>query len=174
MPILLLMVCSPFTPLWTSVRIRFSGIPHRPNPPNITLWPERISAIASRALSQTLFNFPPLGASSMDASESLIIATNGPTGREHPAKSSGRKRPRPRRHRPGKLERALVSRSAGFRAARGRYRLLDWTRGWRKCVGFGDPGGQKFLDARAFYHADGDGFDRRLRSCLRPDDASVY
>src|SRR6266446_5620044 len=52
---LLLMVVRFFTPLRTSARIRFSGIPHRPNPPTMTVAPSKTSRMASSALATTLF-----------------------------------------------------------------------------------------------------------------------
>src|SRR5579872_5113315 len=44
-----------FVPLRTSARIRFSGIPHKPNPPIMIVAPSNTSRIASSALATTLF-----------------------------------------------------------------------------------------------------------------------
>ena len=54
-PTLLLMVVRFFTPLRTRARIRFSGIPHSPNPPTMMVAPSKISLMASSALATTLF-----------------------------------------------------------------------------------------------------------------------
>src|SRR5665811_1638483 len=54
-PTLLLMVRRFFVPLRTSARIRFSGIPHKPNPPIMMVAPSNTSRIASSALATTLF-----------------------------------------------------------------------------------------------------------------------
>jgi hypothetical protein len=45
-----------FAPLALIVAIEFSGIPHNPNPPNMTVMPSEIPLIASSALLTTLFN----------------------------------------------------------------------------------------------------------------------
>src|ERR1700690_3211154 len=52
-PALLLIVVRFLTPLWTRARIRFSGIPHRPNPPTMMVAPSNTSWIASSALATT-------------------------------------------------------------------------------------------------------------------------
>jgi len=54
-PALLLMVVRLFMPLRASARIRFSGIPHSPKPPNIMVAPSNTSWIASSAFATTLF-----------------------------------------------------------------------------------------------------------------------
>src|SRR5579864_8704102 len=54
-PMLLLMVCRPFTPLRTRAAIRFSGMPHNPNPPTIRVAPSGMSATAASDVSITLF-----------------------------------------------------------------------------------------------------------------------
>src|SRR5712691_1143625 len=54
-PMLLLIVCNPFTPLRTSAAIRFSGTPHSPKPPSMIVQPSLISATALSALATTLF-----------------------------------------------------------------------------------------------------------------------
>src|SRR5688572_2475408 len=54
-PALLLMIVSPFAPFRCNARVRFSGIPHRPNPPTMIVAPSCRSAIASNALGTTLF-----------------------------------------------------------------------------------------------------------------------
>src|SRR5882762_6725553 len=54
-PTLLLMVVKFLTPFLTSARIRFSGIPHKPKPPNIMEAPSCTSRIASSALATILF-----------------------------------------------------------------------------------------------------------------------
>src|SRR5258708_11126171 len=48
------MVVRFLTPLWTRARIRFSGFPHKPNPPNMMVAPSSTSWIASSALATTL------------------------------------------------------------------------------------------------------------------------
>src|ERR1700674_3757918 len=53
-PALLLMVVRFLTPLWTRARIRFSGFPHKPNPPTMMVAPSNTSWIASSALATTL------------------------------------------------------------------------------------------------------------------------
>ncbi len=53
-PTLLLMVVRFLTPLRARARIRFSGIPHKPNPPTIIVAPSNTSWIASSALATTL------------------------------------------------------------------------------------------------------------------------
>src|ERR1017187_5034013 len=55
-PTLLLMVLRFLTPFFTSARIRFSGIPHSPNPPTMMVAPSLISATASSAFANTLLN----------------------------------------------------------------------------------------------------------------------
>src|ERR1700680_5085379 len=55
MPMLLLMVCRPLTPFRTSAAIRFSGIPHSPKPPIITVAPSGMSATAASDVAITLF-----------------------------------------------------------------------------------------------------------------------
>src|SRR5687767_14471946 len=42
-PALLEMTVRPFAPESRSARMRFSGMPHRPNPPDITVMPSRVS-----------------------------------------------------------------------------------------------------------------------------------
>ena len=59
MPQLLEMSVRFFTPLFGSAAIRFSGFPHRPNPPDIIVAPSGMSATASSALATTLFMSPP-------------------------------------------------------------------------------------------------------------------
>src|SRR5690348_15494809 len=54
-PMLLLMVCRPLTPFRTSAAIRFSGMPHNPKPPIITVAPSGISATAASDVAITLF-----------------------------------------------------------------------------------------------------------------------
>src|SRR5579864_6655192 len=54
-PMLLLMVCRPFTPLRTRAAIRFSGMPHNPKPPIITVAPSGMSATAASDVAITLF-----------------------------------------------------------------------------------------------------------------------
>src|ERR1017187_8072678 len=54
-PTLLLMVLRFLTPFFTSARMRFSGIPHSPNPPTMMVAPSLISATASSAFANTLF-----------------------------------------------------------------------------------------------------------------------
>src|ERR1700730_14623708 len=54
-PTLLLMVVRFFEPLRTSARMRFSGMPHSPNPPIIIVAPSNTSRMASSALATTLF-----------------------------------------------------------------------------------------------------------------------
>src|SRR5215468_6423921 len=56
-PTLLLMVVRFFTPLRTRARIRFSGMPHRPNPPTIMVAPSKTSRIDSSAFATTLVIF---------------------------------------------------------------------------------------------------------------------
>src|ERR1019366_3584741 len=53
-PALLLMVVRFLTPLSARARIRFSGIPHKPNPPTMMVAPSNTSWIASSALATTL------------------------------------------------------------------------------------------------------------------------
>src|SRR5579864_294424 len=55
---LLLMVCRPFTPFRTSAAIRFSGMPHSPKPPIITVAPSEMLATAASDVSITLFMHP--------------------------------------------------------------------------------------------------------------------
>src|SRR5512142_1049730 len=54
-PALLLMVVRFFTPLRMSASIRFSGMPHSPNPPTMIVAPSWMSFTASSALRTTLF-----------------------------------------------------------------------------------------------------------------------
>src|ERR1700677_4614332 len=54
-PMLLEMVCSPFTPRRTRAAMEFSGMPHSPKPPSITVAPGGISATAVSAVGKTLF-----------------------------------------------------------------------------------------------------------------------
>src|SRR5882762_1941617 len=54
-PTLLLIVVRFFTPFLTRARIKFSGIPHKPKPPNIMEAPSWTSRIASSALATILF-----------------------------------------------------------------------------------------------------------------------
>src|ERR1700731_4609641 len=54
-PMLLLMVCRPLTPFRTSAAIRFSGMPHSPKPPIITVGPSGMSATAASDVAITLF-----------------------------------------------------------------------------------------------------------------------
>ena len=54
-PTLLLMVVRFFTPLRPRARIRFSGMPHSPNPPTMMVAPSKMSRMASSALATTLF-----------------------------------------------------------------------------------------------------------------------
>src|SRR6266852_4082764 len=54
-PILLLMVCRPLTPFRTNAAIRFSGMPHNPKPPIITVAPSGMSATAASDVAITLF-----------------------------------------------------------------------------------------------------------------------
>src|SRR6266567_6732439 len=49
------MVVRFLTPLRTSARIRFSGIPHSPNPPTMIVAPSEMSRIASSELVTTFF-----------------------------------------------------------------------------------------------------------------------
>src|ERR1035437_5584717 len=49
------MVCRPLTPFRTRAAIRFSGSPHRPKPPNMTVDPSVMSASASSGPASTLF-----------------------------------------------------------------------------------------------------------------------
>src|SRR5204863_1717525 len=44
-----------FVPFLTNAFIQFSGIPHKPNPPNIITAPSSISCIAASAFATTLF-----------------------------------------------------------------------------------------------------------------------
>src|SRR6266852_5061457 len=53
-PALLLMVVRFLTPFWARARIRFSGFPHKPNPPTMMVAPSNTSWIASSALATTL------------------------------------------------------------------------------------------------------------------------
>src|SRR5215216_4249731 len=53
-PALLLIAVRFFVPRAWSALIRFSGMPHRPKPPNITVAPSGIIAAASSALANTL------------------------------------------------------------------------------------------------------------------------
>src|ERR1035437_10881228 len=54
------MVCRPLTPFRTRAAIRFSGSPHSPKPPNMTVDPSVMSASASSGPASTLFIVFPL------------------------------------------------------------------------------------------------------------------
>src|SRR5439155_791698 len=54
-PALLLITVRSFVPLRRIASIRFSGMPHRPNPPTMMLAPSGTSATAASALGKTLF-----------------------------------------------------------------------------------------------------------------------
>src|SRR5262245_10927180 len=54
------MIVRPFTPLACSARIRFSGLPHRPNPPDMMTAPSWRSATAASADAITLSIVFPL------------------------------------------------------------------------------------------------------------------
>ena len=57
-PQLLLITVRFFTPLRWIAAIRFSGFPHRPNPPDMITAPSCMSRMASSALPTTLFMHP--------------------------------------------------------------------------------------------------------------------
>src|SRR4029453_2809422 len=67
-----------FTPFLARAAMRFSGFPHRPNPPNITVAPSGISATAASALATTLFMSPP--GSALDHQGDALAATDAERG----------------------------------------------------------------------------------------------
>src|SRR5215831_21199420 len=67
-----------FTPFFASAAMRFSGFPHRPNPPDITVAPSGMSATAASALPTTLFMCPP--GSALDHQGDAFAATDAERG----------------------------------------------------------------------------------------------
>src|SRR4029077_8897083 len=67
------MVVRFLTPLWTRARIRFSGFPHKPNPPTMMVAPSNTSWIASSALATTLC----IAGEFYKKSDHLIIGPSG-------------------------------------------------------------------------------------------------
>src|SRR6185437_16586091 len=74
-PMLLLIVCSPLTPLRIKAATRFSGIPQRPKPPSMRVAPSGISATASSAVAIILFSNTSDDNPSDDNPESAIRRT---------------------------------------------------------------------------------------------------
>src|SRR5262249_7094804 len=67
-----------FTPFLPSAAMRFSGFPHRPNPPDITVAPSGMSATAASALATTLFMSSP--GSALDHQLDTLTATDAERG----------------------------------------------------------------------------------------------
>src|SRR5262249_3275632 len=67
-----------FTPFFASAAMRFSGFPHRPNPPDITVAPSGMSATAASALATTLFMSPP--GSALDHQGDALATTDAERG----------------------------------------------------------------------------------------------
>src|SRR5215475_6449411 len=67
-----------FTPFLARAVIRFSGFPHRPNPPDITTAPSGMSRTAASALATTLFMSPP--GSALDHQGDALAATDAERG----------------------------------------------------------------------------------------------
>src|SRR5262244_4151356 len=67
-----------FTPFFASAAIRFSGFPHRPNPPDITTAPSGMSLTAASALATTLFMSSP--GSALDHQRDALTAPDAERG----------------------------------------------------------------------------------------------
>src|SRR5215475_9036565 len=67
-----------FTPFLPSAAMRFSGFPHRPNPPDITVAPSGMSATAASALATTLFMSSP--GSALDHQGNALAAADAERG----------------------------------------------------------------------------------------------
>src|SRR5215470_7864823 len=67
-----------FTPFLARAAIRFSGFPHRPNPPDMTTAPSGMSRTAASALATTLFMSSP--GSALDHQGDALTATDAERG----------------------------------------------------------------------------------------------
>src|ERR1044071_1970787 len=67
-----------FTPFLARAAMRFSGFPHRPKPPDITVAPSGMSATAASALATTLFMSSP--GSALDHQGDALAATDAERG----------------------------------------------------------------------------------------------
>src|SRR5215472_2448399 len=81
-PMLLLMVCSPFTRFRTNAAIRFSGIPQSPKPPIITVAPSGMSATAASELAITLSTHASRAIDDESGFGGLLHVFNGDIGRD--------------------------------------------------------------------------------------------
>src|SRR5215469_11669893 len=72
------MMVRSFTPFFARAAMRFSGFPHRPNPPDITTAPSGMSRTAASALATTLFMSSP--GSALDHQRDALTATDAERG----------------------------------------------------------------------------------------------